>query len=139
MNDKFLYDARPKNRRGFAQALYAKLTDAEPQLTRWQAFIGNRAAVVTSALALLLLAAVAYQILSPRFHHEAQINGIDIYEMDYRIVLQPDWAAPLVEDAPEALSEPGESRGLISVYTAMDQLPYRIKLPTYFPEGMELF
>lgn len=142
MTDKFLYDARPKVRRQFAEELYARLERPQGFWGRVDAFRRTRLGIATSFLALLLMAGVVWQALSPEFHHEANIEGIDVYEMNYRIWMREDWAAPLPdEDSPQPLTEPGEydpseqASLWITVDELLERLTYTVHLPSYMPEG----
>lgn len=143
MNDQFLYGLLPEPNQAFAEKFYAHLQAPPSPRQRLEVFLHTRLGIVTSLLALVLVAFAAYQIISPNFQYEANIGGIDIYEMDYRIVMKPYWASsPPSGDTPDPFAEPGEPAvppDLISVYSAMGELPYTIQLPTYLPKGIQLY
>ncbi|MCL5429745.1 MAG: hypothetical protein M1347_08120 [Chloroflexi bacterium] len=132
MNDQFLYDIRPEMRKAFADELYTRLSQSAKSTPRLKF-----AYVLLGTLAILLVAAAAWQFMTTNAHFETEINGITINEMDYKII-DSHYYEPIKEN-PDALSRPGPTQEPRNVFDIMAELPYRISLPSWIPEGMELY
>ncbi|MBI3158154.1 MAG: hypothetical protein HYZ26_00970 [Chloroflexi bacterium] len=130
MNDEFLMNARPAVRPEFAAGLYQRLNQPT-RLERANAFLRTRRGLATALAALLLLAACAQQVLSLDYHLAAELDGIAVYEMNYRIVRLPDRDYSMINDwqATTAEWQP------LGAATTLGEAPYVLTLPINLPAG----
>jgi hypothetical protein len=130
MNDEFLMNARPALRPEFAARLYDRLNHPTG-LERADAFLRTRRGLATALAALLLLAACAQQVLSLDYHLAAELDGIAVYEMNYRIVRVPDREYSMINDWQPTDAEWQR----LGAAATVGEAPYELTLPTTLPAG----
>lgn len=131
MNDEFLTLHRPAVRPQFAAGLYDRLN----RPTRVQSakdYLHTRRGLATALAALLLLAACAREIqqaLGPNYHLAAELGGIAVYEMNYRIELIPNQENEIVKvwRTTSADWQP------LRTATIIGESPYELTIPAYIP------
>ncbi len=131
MSDEFLYRAVPAPRAEFAAALYERLSRSEVDRFRPLGWIGLNRRTLRSALALVLLTAIAVacarEVFKPRY---VQVSDLWVLEIS-----SVRTTRLMFFDQPESLSRPPE-RSLIE--EALKTLPYGFRLPQWVPVGYSL-
>ena len=130
MNDRFLYQARPKIRDEFADSLYAELTRPRTSLPRPLAKIRSRSTALRFmgllALGLAIIAACAYHVLRPTYRN---VGDIWVYEISVRHV------PPLLSDHPATAEAPTR----IPLSDALAMLDFPLQLPAWTPDTFEIY
>lgn len=132
MNDEFLYQARPELRSGFADELYTKISENRRVIPRLRhSAVLNQKGVRMGAvilIGLIFFVACARQLLEPR---NIQVGTMWVQEGSTKQVVRMQF----LEQNGEALSLPPNA---IPINDALEMLPYKMKVPEWYPEGFSL-
>jgi len=123
MNDKFLYQNHPPVRSGFGENLYARISS--PHLRRETQKATLKLALRFAALTVLLFAVLftfSQPVRAGVLDWIRQIAGFEIREIDSLLTVENN----------SVHIRPG-IRG--SLKDILDDLPYKLELPAYIPEG----
>jgi hypothetical protein len=135
MNDNFLYESRPGLRNGFADELYAKISNDKSVFARFRHFSDTATQKLrlgtAIALGIVVIVACAHILLEPR---NVQVGTIWVQEGDDTLLIPKGWGwSPSTEAT--ALSSPPV---LIPIDEAVELLPYRLKIPVWTPDDFSL-
>jgi hypothetical protein len=123
MDDKFLYQNRPPVRSGFSENLYSRISSPHLQRERSKNTIKIALGFVASALFLFaVLFTFSQPVRAGVLTWLKQIAGFEIQEMDTLPVAEGK-STPIPPDVHDSLAD------------ILNNLPYKLDLPSYVPDG----